>query len=423
MPGQAEPLAIAPDGSSEVALTHPSPGWILASSSYGDISYTIDSAANVGVVTCTLNLPRAGWVLVSSNAGVTRLVDPFVAHFRIRIDGSEDTETDRFISIEDDYYQQSSVLAVSIMRWQQAGLHTYSLVTARTSVSGTIKLFDPSISAIYFPEAGAVQPTNPQVGAYKYISNTLTVITSTQFTNIKPGLLYLSTDTYAKIFNDPYRVNVCTSVDNDSSCTGRVAHSVDITDTITGHNQTALAATQLSYLDPGEHTLRVLGARTSGTGTIWLSDVNLLGVFIPASNSFMTATTSFITGVYTLTYLATYKTVLSVTIDVPQDSWVFMSADTTAYAGTGGTSVVQLRLAIDNTTGLASTDRSAGVEAGKSRYQTMADTLVYPISAGRHTIRLLAKVFLNSDTAYLLNPSLTVFVPGMRLVIPLTTKN
>jgi hypothetical protein len=424
----APPISIAPGipvpaDIPNITIPHDSPGQVLASSSFGDISYTIDSSINVPVVTCTLNLPRAGWVLVTSNASVTRLVDPYVAHFRLKIDGTEDADTDRFVSVEDDYYQQTSVLAISVMRWQEAGLHTYSLVTARTSGTGTIKLFDPTISAIYFPQGGVVQPTEPQVGVYQYISNTLLVITSTQFTNIEPGLLYLSTDTYAKVFNFPYRVNVCTSVDNASSCTGRVAHSVDITDTVTGHNQTALAATQLSVLAPGAHTLRVLGARTSGTGTVWLSDVNLLGVYIPGSNSFMTATTKSMTGVYTLPVETTYRTIVSVTIDVPQDSWVFMAADTTAYAGTGGTSVVMLRLAIDNTTGLASTDRSAGVVDGISRYQTMADSLVYPVKAGRHTIRLLAKVFLGGDTAYLLNPSLTVFIPGMQMPLPLVLKN
>ncbi len=111
------------------------------------------------------------------------------------------------------------------------------------------------------------------------------------------------------------------------------------------------------------------------------------------------------------------------TLSVPQDGWVFLSADG-SMARSNGEYEAQFRIGIDSTSGDLNIDRWANVynDGSDGTDKSIALSVLKQVTAGEHTFYFLGKRYGGTATVLVYDPTLTVVVPGARLFLPLVMR-
>jgi hypothetical protein len=168
----------------------------------------------------------------------------------------------------------------------------------------------------------------------------------------------------------------------------------------------------LSVLKPitaGMHTFYFLGRQSQGTGMVLAFDPTLTVRFIPATNSTL-LTCGVADGVDWATTSSTYEVVRQCTLSIPQNGFVYISADGSAGL-LNNPYVAQFRIGIDeSTTGQPDTDRWVNVSTDgfNGTDKSVGVSVLKPVTPGERTFYFLGRRSAETGTVRISDPTLTV---------------
>jgi len=119
----------------------------------------------------------------------------------------------------------------------------------------------------------------------------------------------------------------------------------------------------------------------------------------------------------------TFAVIRQCTLSVPQDGWVFISADGSA-ARDDGEYEAQFEIGIDSASGDSSIDRWVNVynDSEDGTDKSVALSVLKQVTAGAHTFYFLGKRYSGAGTVLVYDPTLAVIAPGARIYLPLVMR-
>ncbi len=404
----------------------------IACSAGGGGGWTTTANTWQVVRSCTATFPEDGFVYINatSSVGLSSDITPFEARIGLNIDNpAANGVTDRWVNIYTDSGDGTDKsVADDMISPVISGTHTFYFLATRAGGSGTVQLYNPTISVLYYPNS------NPEVMACGVTNNldwsttesTFQIVRSCTLTVTQPGYVYVSGTSAVALSDSAYEVRLRVGVDSTSGSASSDRWINVYTDAGDGTDE-AVATSNLTSVTPGLHTFYFLAARYNGTGTVVLYDPSLSVLFFPATN--VTAKTCGATGSDVWTNATTdYTVVRSCTVDVPARGFAFVAADASAglNATTAGSDWEgQFRFGLDNSTiGNSGFDRWINLytDTGDGTDRTLALSGMFDVSAGSHTFYVLGKRYTGTGTLRLYSPSLTVIVPVAHLYLPVVLK-
>jgi hypothetical protein len=382
-------------------------------------TWTTTSAAFQVISSCTLTLPEAGVVYLNASASVGLSNTPFEARFSLDIDStSGNGVTDRWVNVYTDSGDGTDKsTAVTLLASLNAGAHTFYFLGSRYAGTGTVQLYDPALSVLYFPSSAA------EIKTCGDASNLTWTTTQTTFQQIRAcsldlladGFVYISGTASVGLSNTDFEGRFRVGVDTVGGTASSDRWVNVYTDSGDGTDE-LLATSLLTSVISGTHTFYFSGTRYSGTGTVQIYDPVLSVIYFPAtsvtvlscgaagSDSWTNATTS-------------YTTIRSCSLDVPEPSFAFIDANASAglnASGAGNEWEGQFRLGVDSTTGSSAFDRWVNVytDSGDGTDRVVADSGIVNVITGTHTFSFVGRRYAGSGTLRLYSPALTVLVPN-----------
>ncbi|HEY0601949.1 MAG TPA: hypothetical protein VGD58_03515 [Herpetosiphonaceae bacterium] len=418
------------DLSAAMEATAAPSGWrFTACGSIQDGGWTTTSASFEVIRSCTLTLPENGFVYMrgSSSLGVATGGN-YEGRFNLNIDStSGNAATDRWINGYTDATDGTDKnVEVTWLAPVSAGAHTFYFLGARYNGAGTVQLYDPSFSVLYFPSSSA------DVLACGAAGNTVWNTSETSFQEIRScglnvpqsGFVYINGSSSAGLASggQPYEARFRLGVD---AVTGTASSDrwVNVTTDSGDGTDEAVAVSLLTSVAAGAHTFYFSGTRYNGTGPVQLYDPTLSVLYFPAPN--VTAKVCGAGGSDTWTNSTTsYSIIRSCTLNVPDNSFAFI--DATASAGLNDTGAGndwegQFRIGVDNDTGSSIFDRWVNVytDSTDGTDRPVSNGGIVNISKGVHTFYFVGRRYAGNGTLRLYSPSLTVIVPGATGYIPI----
>lgn len=423
--------AAAAEPDSSAAATGRSTGWLFqACGTVQDGGWTTTSASFEPIRSCTLTFPENGFVYLAGSTSVgVGAGGNYEARFNLSIDDAGgNSATDRWVNAYTDGGDGTDKSSqVTLLAPVSAGAHTFYYLGARYSGTGTVQLYDPSLSVLYFPSSSA------DVQSCGVASNTLWTTTETTFQAIRScalnvpqsGFVYISGTASVGLgaggaYEGRFRVGVEV---NGSPSSDRW---INITTDGGDGTDESVATSLLSSVDTGARTFYFSGARYAGTGTVQVYDPTLSVLYFPAPN--VTAKVCGASGSDSWTNsTTTYSIIRSCTLNVPRNGFAFIDASASAglnAVGAGNEWEGQFRVGVDNDTGTSLSDRWVNVytDSGDGTDRTVSNTLLTNISAGVRTFYYVGRRYAGPGTARVYSPSLTVIVPGDVRFIPFAPK-
>ncbi|MDP3695493.1 MAG: hypothetical protein Q8R42_05220 [Desulfocapsaceae bacterium] len=119
-------------------------------SASGNMTWTTSSAAFSEMRQCTMNVPEDGWVLITADGSMARYDGEYEALFNIGIDSTTgDPDIDRWVNVYNDSGDGTDEsVALSVMKPVTAGNHTFNFLGLRQAGSGTVMVYDPTLSVV-----------------------------------------------------------------------------------------------------------------------------------------------------------------------------------------------------------------------------------------------------------------------------------
>ncbi|MBP7686991.1 MAG: hypothetical protein KA765_03750 [Thermoflexales bacterium] len=253
---------------------------------------TTDSAFQI-VRSCTLSVTQPGYVYVSGTSSVAQANGPSEARLRVGVDSTAGLAvSDRWVNVYTDTGDGTDEsAATSNLVSVVTGTHTFYLLAARYAFTGTVTLYDPSLSVLYFPETNVTAKTCGVTGADMWINATddTSVIRSCTVDLPAAGFAFVTANASAGL-ND-------TTAGNDWE--GKFGLSLDdSTDTHPGFNRwlnvytdagdgtdQTLATSGMFQPAAGAHTFYLLGTRFGGA-TMRLYNPSLT-VIVPVAHTYL----------------------------------------------------------------------------------------------------------------------------------------
>jgi hypothetical protein len=401
-------------------------GSLITCGASANTNWTTTSSSNQVILQCELTVPQAGWVFLSTNGSVARQDGEYEAQFNIDIDTTGgDSAIDRFVNIYNDGGDGTDKsVALSVLKPVTAGTHTFYLLGKRYSGTGTVLLIDPTLTVIFIPATDSQILTCGASGNLDWTttSSSFQVIRQCELTVPQTGWVFLSADGSVTRLDGEYEAWFEIGIDgtSGSSATDRWVNVYN--DSGDGTDK-SVALSVLKPVTAGTHTFNFLGTRYSGTGTVQLFDPTLTAIFIPTANS--QAVTCGASGDMNWTTTSTsFQIIRQCTLMVPQAGWVFLSADG-SVAREDGEYEAWFDLSIDGTSGNSGINRWVNVynDSGDGTDETVALSRLQSVTAGTHTFYFLGNRYSGAGTVRLIDPTLTVIVPGAQLIyLPLIMK-
>jgi len=393
-------------------------GSLLTCGESGNMDWTTASSSFSVIRQCSLTIPQDGWVFISTSASVARQNSAFEANFRIGIDNTGgDSNVDRWVNVYDDSGDGTDeTMALSVIKPVTAGAHTFYMLGARYSGTGTVLVYDPTLTVVYVPAASATALSCGQSGNANWTTTSATFAVVRQCTlNVpQPGWVFLSTDASVARTDGEYEALFEIGIDSTSG-DPNIDRWVNVYNDAADGTDKTVALSVLKNVTAGEHTFSFLARRYSGTGTVLAYDPTLSVLYVPATSA--TALACGASGNLSWsTTSSTFAVVRQCTLTMPQDGWVFMGADASLARSTGAYEA-QFEMGIDSTAGDWNVDRWVNVydDAGDGTDKSVALSVLKPLKAGTHIFYLLGKRYSGTGTVYAYDPTLTVIYPGANL--------
>lgn len=432
--GPAAPGTKNYDGVATVEVVPPATGtgWkFIACGAVSDGGWTTTSSAFETIRSCTLNLPEDGFVYLNASTSVGLANSAFEARFNLSIDTTAgNNATDRWVNIYPDSRDGTDKSAeLTLLAPVTAGPHTFYFLGTRYNGTGTVQLYDPSLSVLYFPNSSG------DVLSCGVTLNNLWTTDQITFQQIRACSLTLPQSGYAFIsatasaslvsggaaYEGHFRVGVDTV--SGSANSDRWVNVYPDSDNGTDE---AVATSLLTPVSAGDHTFYFSGRRFKGTGTLQLLDPSLNVLYFPASSVTAKVCGAPVLSAWT-NNTTSYTIIGSCTLNVPGSGFAFMEATASAgqsASGAGNEWEGQFRLGVDNPNGSSFFDRwvNTYTDTADGTDRALANSGVVNISAGTHTFYFVGRRYDGSGTLLLYSPSLTVLVPGAKLFLPLVTR-
>jgi microcystin-dependent protein len=406
-------------------------GWrFISCGTATNSSWSTTSATFAPIRSCTLDIGESGFVYLSGSSSVGRLNGEYEARFRLGIDSaSGNTATDRWVNIYNDSGDGTDkAAAVTLLIPISAGVHTFSFLGARYAGAGTVLLYSPSLSVLYFPDSSAdVQSCGASgSGLFNTLTSTFQTIRSCSLSASQSGFAFISATASAGLGSGgAYEGRVRVGVDSVNGLAGSDRWVNVYPDSGDGTDE-AVATSLLTPIVAGSHTFYFLGARYSGAGTVQLYNSSLSVLYFPSPN--VTATLCSASGSDVWTNATTSYTVIrSCSLNIPRDGFAFVDATASAElnaSAAGNEWEGHFGIGVDNVDSNSAFDRwvNAYTDSGDGTDRAVADAGLVNISAGPHTFYFVGKRYAGTGTLRLYAPSLTVLVPDASVFLPLIIK-
>jgi len=257
--------------------------------------FTTTSNTFAAVQTCSLNVPGPGWVYVNAtaSAGLPYGGGPYEVRYHVAVDdnslntGWPDHWTNVYTDTGDG---TDEALASSMLTHIVTGTHTFYFGAARYAGSGTVQLYDPALSVLYFPANSVVAKTCGSFegsGDWQNSTNSYTTVRACMLevpsrgfaivdANASAGLTYGSSN-WEGLFR--WGVDDANGSDSFDRWADVYTDSGDGTDRV-------VAASGLIDVSAGPHTFYFVGRRYSGSGTVELIRPSLT-VLVPTGRVFL----------------------------------------------------------------------------------------------------------------------------------------
>lgn len=395
-------------------------------------SWTTTSATFQTIVSCTANFAEPGFVYINATTSVGLAVSgaAFEARFNVSVDStSGNSATDRWVNVYPDTGGDGTdkSAADSLLTTVSAGSHTFYFLGARYAGTGTVQLYDPSISVLFFPSSATDVLSCGDSGnlTWQTTSTTFQTVRSCAISAPQSGFVYISgTSSLGRLSND-YEGRFRLGVDTTTGTSGTDRWVNTYSDSGDGVDEN-IAISLLTSVGSGSHTFYFLGALYSGSGPVQLYDPTLSVIYLPAPN--VTAKVCGASGSDVWTNSTTsYTTLRSCTVNFPRGGAVFVDANGSAGLNATGASNEwegQFRIGVDDPAGNSSFDRWVNVytDSGDGTDRAVADSGIINVSAGTHTFYFVGKRYAGTGTLRVYSPSLTVFGPAGSTFLPLIIK-
>lgn len=407
-------------------------GWLFQScGSINDGGWSTTSASFEIIRSCTLTFPESGFVYLAGSTSMGIKDGNYEARLNLNIDSaSGNAATDRWINAYTDGGDGTDKSSqISLLAPVSAGAHTFYYLGARYTGTGTVQLYDPSLSVLYFPGSSADVLACGVAGdtVWKTTETSFQAMRSCALTVPQSGFVYLSGNASVGLASSgaPYEGRFRLGVD---AVTGTASSDRWVNVTTDGGDGTDenLATSLLTSVGAGAHTFYFSGLRYAGTGTVQVYDPTLSVLYFPAPN--VTAKVCGAGGSDSWTNsTTTYAIIRSCTLNVPRNGFAFIDASASAglNAVTAGNEWEgQFRVGVDNDSGTSLSDRWVNVytDSGDGTDRSVSNTLLTNISAGVHTFYYVGRRYAGPGTVRLYSPSLTVIVPGDTAFFPFAPK-
>ena len=384
---------------------------------------------------CTMTVPQDGWVYISADASVGLYDLDYEAQFTIGIDStSGDLTTERKVNIYDDGgslpgYGSDKSTAITVLKPVTAGTHTFNFLGKQNTNTGTVLISDATLTVRFFPAGSSDVLTCGSANGTDWTTSLPSFVEIRQCSlNLpRPGWVFISADASVGRQTSDFKAQFTVGID---STTGEPAanRTVNITlDSGDGTDKTAALSLLKQVPTDGSHTIYFLGKRSSAAGTVLVSDPTLTVLFFPDANSELVGCSS-ADGVDWQTTSTSFSIVRQCELTMDRDGWVYISANAslgrlnTDYEG-------QFEIGIDSTTGDPNIDRWVDVYTETNNTfgtdESMALSVLKPITAGTHTVYLLGlrSVDFGTGTVLVRAPTLSVLsLPVYKTFLPFVRK-
>jgi hypothetical protein len=122
----------------------------LSCGASGNLNWTTTAGSFAVVRQCSLTAPQAGWMFISANGSLARQNGEYEAQFEIGIDSTAgDANIDRWVNVYNDSGDGTDKsVALSVLKNVNMGNHTFYFLGKRYAGSGTVLVYDPTLTVI-----------------------------------------------------------------------------------------------------------------------------------------------------------------------------------------------------------------------------------------------------------------------------------
>ena len=376
---------------------------------------------------CTLSAPVDGYIFISASGSLALTDSDYEGLFNLGVDAAApDGSVDRWVNVYADAGDGTDeTVALSVLKPVTAGNHTVYFLGQRAAGTGTVTVYDPSLSVIFIPAAGSEILACGGSGNQNWstTSSTAAVVRSCSLTLPQDGLIFFSADASIARSDGEFEIHLQASLDAASpeSAPDRWVNLYN--DSGDGTDKSAA----LSFVRPvsaGAHTFNLLASRYAGTATATLYDPTVSVIYIPLAATRMVACGDAQHTNHTIS-TPSYQVLTQCTLTVPQSGWVFISADASlGFAAAGAAYEGRFEIGVDNPNGDANTDRWVNIytDATDGTDKTVALNAIRYLSAGTHTFYMVGRLASGAGPAQVYDPMISVLAPGAQLMLPAILK-
>lgn len=401
-------------------------GPLLSCSAVGNSSWTTNATSFVVMRQCTLTVPESGRAFIALSGSLGYSNGPYEGQFRIGIDSTTgDSGIDRWVNVYSDAGDGTDKsLALTTLQPVTAGAHTFYALARRYSGTGTVLVYDSTLSVVYIPDSGSDVVQCGRSGNLNWTttSSTYGILRQCTLNLPRPGWVFVTGDASLGRQDNEYEANFRLGIDTTSGSPD-MDRWVNVYNDAGDGSDEVMAASMLKPIGGGAHTFYLLGRRYSGSGTVLAYDPTLNIIYVPDVSP--DAVSCGVTGNFSWrTTSSTFLVIHRCTISVPQAGWALIMADgsvgqwDSAYEG-------HFRIGIDSTGGDYNIDRWVNVESDSfdGTDRALALSAIRPIDAGEHDIYLLGRRYAGSGTVLVYDPTLSIIAPGAALYLPATVRD
>lgn len=367
------------------------------------------------VNSCTLVVPTGGKVYINAGAslGLTIGGQAYEGHFRLSVDGVNLPQIDRWVNVYPDNSDGSDVsLAMSTIEAIGPGIHTFTLVGRLLNGPGTILLYRPTLSVLFFPTSTSnLLCTAPTIDGWNTTSVTFQVIRSCTLNVPTRGTVYIDANATVSLagagasYEGNFRIGL------DGVYLAQTERRVNIyTDSRDGSDAT-LATSTIQTVEAGRHSFSLVAKLYGGLGPMQVYRPSLSVIFSPEGSLTPMKSSSTLDNWFSSSY--DFTPVTGLTLDLSCPATVFIQANASVGLATFEPQPYEAHFQIKTDgTSFEQSDRWLNIytDDGDGTDKSLATLLVQSLPPGTHTIELDARLYSGTGPIQLYDPVVVVVV-------------